>query len=103
MKHRNVAIIGAGDAGSLVISSLYQKPVETLGGIVVVEMSRPAELKVLGQLIEIELVNNIDQLGLRFIEEPKVAPWPKDRLLVKGGRVNTKGFGRRGVNRPGRR
>ncbi len=102
MKHLGIVIVGDGDFSSSVINSLYRKPVEALGGIVVVEMIRPAELKDLGQIIEIELVNNIHPLGLPIIEEMRVAPWPKDSLLVKQKKVNTKGFRKKGV-KPGRR
>lgn len=102
MKHRNIAIVGVSDVGSSVISSLYQKPVEAVGGLVVAQMSMSAELTDPKQLIEIELVSNTRFLDLPIIEERKVAPWPKDSLLVKRRMVNTKGFRRRGIN-PGRR
>lgn len=103
MKHKNVAVIDSSDlAGLLIIGCLSRRPIEAFGGLVVAEMSRPAELGNLRQLIEIELVKNIHTLGIRFIEESRITPWPKDNLLVKRKMLNTKGFRRKEIN-PGRR
>jgi len=104
MKHKNVAVMGGSDLVSLlIIGCLSRRPIETVGGLVTVEMGRPAELTDLKQLIEIELVSNTRFRDLPITEERKVAPWPKDKLLVKHMKPNTKGFARKGVRRPGRR
>lgn len=103
MKHHNAAVIGSSDLTDLlIISCLYHRPIEAAGGLVVAQMSMSAELTNPKQLIGIELVSNTRFLNLPIIEERKVAPWPKDSLLVKRGMVNSKGFRRKGIN-PGRR
>jgi hypothetical protein len=98
MKHKEILIIGACESSYSTVVSLYRKPLETLGGLVIIELSRPAEPKTLNQLIEIELMNNINPLDLPTIKKSRMVPWPKDSLLVKRRKVNTTGFRRKGIN-----
>lgn len=102
MKQQDVVIIGVGDVGQSAISSLYQTPIETIIGVITTERARPAEIRDLSNMIQINIINNEVHLDLPVIEEPEIKRWPNDKLLVKRGKLNTKGFKRKGIN-PGRR
>lgn len=102
MKQQDVVIIGVGDVGQSAINSLYEAPMETIIGVITTERARPAEIRDLSDMIQINIINNEVHLDLPAIEEPKIKRWSKDKLLVKRGMVNTRGFRRKGIS-PGRR
>ena len=98
MKQQDVVIIGVGDVGQSAISSLYQTPIETIIGVITTERARPAEIRDLSNMIQINIINNGVHLDLPAIEELEIKRWPNDKLLVKRGKLNTKGCGRKRVN-----
>lgn len=103
MKHLGVVIIGHSDAGCSTISSLYKKPVEVITDAITTERITSGELRDLSEVAEIQIIRSGQLFDFPFLEEREVTKWPKDRLLNKRRRPNTKGYSQKDLRDLGRR